>query len=252
MMLRSLCVSALLALSAAAAEPAKLVFMIGEDEYHTWETLPEFAQKDLKPLGYRTVIIIPDATDKHRFPGLVEALLDADLLFVSVRRRTPLAEELAAIRAHLAAGKPLIGIRTASHAFALRSKDKLTDPKLASWQEFDPEVLGGHYTNHHKEGPKTVVSVAPNAAKHPILAGIDTGKLVGNGSLYKVNPLVTGTSPLLLGTIPEQPSEALAWTNVFGPNRAKVFYTSLGHPDDFQEPEFRALLRNAIAWALGK
>lgn len=241
-----------LATSLHAADPAHIVFMIGEDEYHTWETLPDFATKDLKSAGYYTTIINADAADKNNFPGLVAALKDADLLFISVRRRTPLKEQLDAVRAHLAAGKPIVGIRTASHAFALRPKDKLTDPRLASWQEFDPEVLGGHYENHHGNGPKTTVTRAPGAEKHAILEGLSIDKLIGNGSLYKVNPLVNDASPLLIGTIPGQPAEPIAWTHLYGPKHARVFYTSLGHPDDFQNPEFRRLLLNGVAWALAK
>src|SRR5580765_7024861 len=99
----------------STAQSPHVVFMIGEDEYHTWETLPEFADRDLKPRGYRVTIVNEDAADKNSFPGLVDALRTADLLVVSVRRRTPLSEQLGAVRAHLAAGKPLVGIRTACH-----------------------------------------------------------------------------------------------------------------------------------------
>ena len=234
-----------------AARPQHIVFMIGEDEYKTWETLPEFAEKDLKPAGYRVTIVHADKADKNNFPGLTDALRDADLLFISVRRRTPLKEQLAAVRAHLDAGKPVIGIRTASHAFALRPKEKLAAPTLADWPGFDPEVFGGHYTNHH--GPiKNTITVAPAAEKHPILQGVAIAKLLGNGSLYKVSPLVATTTTLLLGTIPDKPAEPVAWTHRYGAKQARVFYTSLGHPDDFQNPEFRRLLTNAIAWALGK
>lgn len=235
-----------------AAEPARLVFMIGEDEYHTWETLPEFADKDVKAKGYEVTVIHADAADKNNFPGLTKALEKADLLLVSVRRRTPPKDQLDAVRAFLAAGKPLIGIRTACHAFALRPKDKLANETLAAWQDFDPEVIGGHYTNHHPAGPLSAITLAPGADKESILQGIDVAKLVGNGSLYKVAPLEKSTTPLLIGTIPGQPAEPVAWTNHYGPKEARIFFTSLGHPDDFKNGEFRRLLLNSIAWALGK
>lgn len=251
MIQRLLLLTLLLATTTLAAE-RHVVFMIGEDEYKTWETLPDFAAKDLKAAGYRTTIVNADATDKNNFSGLIPALKDADLLFLSVRRRTPLKEQLDAVRAHLDAGKPLIGIRTASHAFALRPKDKLTDPKLAVWQDFDPQVLGGHYTNHHGNGPKTTVTAAPGAEKHPILNGVSLANFLSSGSLYKVSPLEKTASPLLIGTIPGQPGEPVAWTHVYGTKGARVFYTSLGHPDDFQNPEFRRLLVNGVAWALSK
>ena len=76
-------------LTARSQESPHIVLMIGEEEYHTREMLPEFAKRDLKPLGYRITTVHADAADKNNFPGLVDALRTADLLFVSVRRRTP-------------------------------------------------------------------------------------------------------------------------------------------------------------------
>lgn len=237
--------------SLRAAQPPHVVFMIGEEEYHTWETLPELAEKELKPLGYRITIVQADPADKNSFPGIVEALRDADLLFLSVRRRTPPKEQLDAVRNHLAAGKPLVGIRTACHAFALRPNDKLAKPELAAWQDFDPEIIGGHYTGHHGT-QKVTVTFAPGADTNPILKAIPAGSLVGNGGLYKVSPLAADTTPLLIGAIAGEPSEPIAWTRLQGDKHGRVFYTSLGHPDDFQNPEFRRFLVNAVTWALGK
>jgi type 1 glutamine amidotransferase len=154
------------------------------------------------------------------------------------------------VRAFLAAGRPLVGIRTASHAFALRPADKLADPKLAVWPEFDAAVLGGHYTGHHGKD-KVAVTFAPGAESHPILAGIAAGALTGNGSLYRNTPLEKTAAPLLIGTIPDKPPEPVAWTHLQGAKQGRVFYTSLGHPDDFQNPAFRRLLLNGIVWALG-
>jgi type 1 glutamine amidotransferase len=237
---------------ARAADSRHIVFMIGEDEYHTAETLPDFAAKDLKPRGYRITIIQADAAEKNNFPGLIAALRDADLLFLSVRRRTPPPEQLDAIRAHLAAGKALIGIRTASHAFALRDKQKLTDPKLSVWQDFDSEVLGGNYSNHYKGNQTASISFATGAESHPILRGVPAAKLAGHGSLYKVSPLREGAKPLLIGAIVGEAPEPVAWTRLYGPRSARIFYTSLGHPDDFQSADFRRLLLNSIAWTLDR
>jgi type 1 glutamine amidotransferase len=229
--------------------------MIGEDEYKTWETLPEFAKSELEPAGFRVTVVHADTQDKNNFPGLIAALGDADLLFISLRRRTPFKEQLDTVRAHLNAGKPLVGIRTACHAFAPQPKDKEkveADPKLAQWAEFDPEVLGGHYTGHHGTSPKTAIRVAPGATGHSILRGINVTGLEGNGSLYKVSPLSETALPLLIGAIPDAPSEPVAWTRFYGPRKARIFFTSLGHPDDFKNPQFRRLLMNGIRWALGQ
>ena len=241
-----------LSTTAKAPRTPHIVFMIGEDEYHTWDTLPDFAKRELEPRGYHITTIQQDAKDKNNFPGLVDALKSADLLFVSVRRRTPPVDQLNAVRAHLDTGKPLVGIRTACHAFALRPTDPPAEPAPGVWQAFDPQVLGGHYTNHHPEGPRTTVTIAPGARTHQILKGISVSALVGAGSLYKVSPLEPETTPLLMGAISDQPPEPIAWTHRYGVKRARVFFTSFGHPDDFTNPEFRLLLVNGIGWALGK
>ena len=72
----------------------RAVFLIGEDEYQTEKTLPEFARKELEPLGIRCTFAIADPETPHDFPG-AEALNDADLLVLSVRRRAPAAKEMA-------------------------------------------------------------------------------------------------------------------------------------------------------------
>jgi nicotinamidase-related amidase/type 1 glutamine amidotransferase len=227
----------------------QVVFLIGEDEYKTWETLPAFAKTELEWRGLNVSVIQQDTENKHRFPGFSEAMRQADLLLVSVRRRALPKEQLDAVRAHLAAGKPLIGIRTASHAFAPRNEDaQLGD----AWVTFDPDVLGGNYVGHHGNGPNTVVTVAPGAQSHPVLRGVDATTLVGHGSLYRVSPLKEGTVLLLVGTIEGKPAEPVAWINKFGEKNAAIFYTSLGHPDDFKDASFRRLLVNAILQSVGQ
>lgn len=238
-------------LFALPADAQNIVIMIGEDEYQTWESLPEFAKTDLEPLGYHITLIQADKEDKNQFPGLIEALKDADLLFVSVRRRTIPKEQLAAVRQHLEAGKPLIGIRTSSHAFALLPKATLDDPALAIWPEFDHEVLGGNYTGHYGR-EEAVVTVVEGQKDHSILKGFRPDQYIAHGGLYRNTPLQEGSVELLRGTVPGPRVEPLAWTHLYGPKKARIFYTSMGHIDDFKSEQFRLLLKNAIAWGLGK
>lgn len=233
------------------ADRRSLLFVIGEDEYKTNETLPAFAKSDLEPHGFQVKIIHSDSANPNHFPGLTEAVPQADLVFVSVRRRALPQDQLAALRAHIAAGKPLVGIRTASHAFSLRGLSTEAPPSGSIWPQFDAEVLGGHYTGHHGVGPPVKLAVAPGAKDHALLDGVNVGALVGKGSLYKVFPLAPSTTPLLLGSIPDQETEAVAWTNAPRTGNARVFYTSLGHPDDFENVEFRKLLLHGICWAIG-
>jgi nicotinamidase-related amidase len=93
-----------------------IAFVIAEDEYKTEETLPAFAAKYLGR-EFRTLFIFGSETDREDIPGL-DALAQADVLFVSARRRVLRKEQLDAIRRFVDSGKPVVGIRTASHAFA--------------------------------------------------------------------------------------------------------------------------------------
>ena len=236
-----------------AHDRRNIVMVIGDDEYKTEVTLPQFAKNDLEPLGFSVKIIHADEQDKNNFPGLVEAVKNADLVLVSVRRRLPPKEQLDAIRAHVAAGKPLVGIRTACHAWSLRDEAKTKELLAAGhdqWPQFDAEVIGGNYTGHHGNGPKTLVTLHGGVKDHPILRGIEVSELVGNGSLYRVQPLKSTTTPLLIGAVPDQEPEPVAWTNLSGARKTRVFNTSLGHPEDFANPHFRKLLTGGIFWSL--
>ncbi len=223
----------------------RTVFLIGEDEYKTEETLPAFANKELEPAGIRCTFAIADPKSPHDFPG-AQALDDADLVVLSVRRRAPKADEMSFIRRYIDSGKPLVGIRTASHAFDTRGK---APPGHVEWKSFDPDVLGGHYTNHYPDSMKPVIERAESKKPHPILDGIET-PFEAAGSLYKTSPLAASAVPLLTGRVSNMSPEPVAWVNLKGSSR--VFYTSLGHPGDFSKPEFCRLLRNAIFWALNR
>jgi len=238
-----------------------IVMLIGEVEYRTCITLPRFARERLYR-NFRVSYAFADSRDKNLFHDL-DAIRDADLLLVSVRRRTPPAEQVQLIRDYVDSGRPVVGIRTASHAFA-------ADPPAGheAWNAFEPEVLGGNYKGHHgnrgPQHPPTYVRVADGAAGHPILAGCQLGDSssddsTSNGAtsehkttswLYKTLPLEAGTDILLMGRVADrQPHEPAAWTYIHR-GGGRTFYTSLGHPDDFDDPMFKQLLTGAVYWAL--
>lgn len=240
---------AALAPSGAAEKPAKpaphIFFMIGEGEYDTAKTLPAFAKAELEPSGIRcTFSILPDEKSDE-FPGF-DALKDADLLFISVRRHAPPPEQMAVIRAHVAAGKPVVGIRTASHAFGKRKGEP-----VGAWETFDAEVLGGNYQNHYGKGIPTFAKRVPEVAAHPVLAGMDPEEFRVPSHLYKNPNLAASVTVLMTARMDGRPEiEPVAWVNTA--NGRRVFYTSLGSVEDFEVPQFRRLLRNGVLWALGR
>ena len=121
-------------------------------------------------------------------------------------------------------------MRTASHAFQ-------------NWLELDREILGGDYRGHYGSGLITKVAIANGASDHPILKGVEPFETPTK--LYKNPHMADDTNLLLTGTIPEH-TEPVAWTREHRGGR--VFYTSLGGPEDFEKKVFRTLLVNAIFW----
>lgn len=239
-------VSAVLAATAQAGP--HLVFIIGEKEYQTAETLPAFFESELNPAGYTAEFITaPDEGEgRNDFPGMAAAIAKADLVVVSVRRRAPKKTDLDALRAHLEAGKPLIGVRTTSHAFHLKGAEIPEGHDV--WEKFDPEVLGGNYTGHFNDDP-FAVTVAEGATDHPILKGV---KFEKSARLYRSGPLQPGARQLLTGTLEGQTPEPIAWTNRYGPNKARIFYTSGAIAPDFDDAGFTLMLKNAFAWSLAE
>lgn len=222
-----------------------VAFMIGEGEYSTEETLPSFAIDQLGKF-YRVVEVKEDAKNENHLVGL-DQLDTADALLVSVRRKTLPLDQLQKVRDFVQSGKPIIGIRTASHAFCLRGAE--APPNLADWPEFDAEVFGGNYTNHHGNAIKSTVRLDSTTSDHPILSGLQSINFQQGGSLYKTSPLAEGTTLLMIGSANGLPPEPVAWTFERADGGVS-FYTSLGHRDDFANPAFTMLLKQAIDWCI--
>ena len=231
-------------------KPAQhLVFLVSEDpnNYEAHKTIPPFAEMLRREHGFDCTVIQGEGEPgAFRFPGL-EVLEKADLLVIFFRRRALSPEQLGLIRRHLEAGKPLVGIRTANHAFSVHGE---VAEGYQKWWEFVPEVLGCKNRGYGPAEAGTDVAVIPEAGDHPILQGIQTREWHSGGSLYLVKPLVDTSATVLLTGSVEEKVEPVAWTRRYG--KSRVFYTSLGYPDDFKLAQFRRLLVNGIYWALDK
>ncbi len=229
--------------------PKRIVMIIGENEYQTSETLPDFARKELEWRGYEISYVQSSSTDGDPKFTNYEAIKLADLILVSVRRRTPPKAMMDLLHAHIDAGKPIVGIRTASHAFDATP----SGPEYASWSKFDVDVFGGHYQGHYGNkpptAPHTMVERVASNANHVVMTGVSPAGFKSTSHLYKNHDLAVTTISLLQGKVEGQtPVEPVAWVNTAHDRR--VFYTSLGDPGDFQLPAFRRLLLNGILWCL--
>jgi type 1 glutamine amidotransferase/nicotinamidase-related amidase len=227
-----------------------VVLVMAEDEYRTEETLSAFARRHLQR-DFRLSFVYEDAADANRLPGL-EWVSDPDVVVISVRRRLLPRQQLDVFRRWIGEGRAVVGLRTASHAFD-RSGSLPED--RATWPEFDREVLGGNYQGHHgnrgPEAPSTYVRAVPRARAHPILHEFPEGEIRTASWLYKTRPLEAGAQALMMGRVGDlEPHEPVSWTHQHA-GGGRVFYTSLGHPEDFQLPAFQRLLANGIYWAAG-
>ena len=83
------------------------------------------------------------------------------------------------------------------------------------WPEFDRDILGGNYQNHHGNAKHPAISVAEGASGHPILTGVtDSGGFTSGGSLYRNHPISPAAKVLLIGTIEGAPPEPIAWVTM--------------------------------------
>lgn len=223
-----------------------IAIVMAEKEYKTNETLPKFAIEELGK-DFKISLVYGDVENPNHLPG-AEVIQDADIILLSVRRRNLTPDQMDLFRDHVEAGKPIVGIRTASHAFHQREPE--TAPEgLDQWRDFDPEILGGNYHGHLSGKITTFAHAVASETEHPILEGIDSRRFQTYGSLYQVKPLAGSAKPLLIGSAYNvKETEPVAWTST-SPSGGKIFYTSLGHPYDFTLTQFRKLLRNAIYWA---
>jgi type 1 glutamine amidotransferase len=227
------------ACESAAADTGKkpvIVLISGEYEYQSRDTLPAF--KKYLEAHYPVECVYlerPVQTNLQTIP-MLEVLKKADLAILYIRRMTLPEAELNQFKAYVDAGKPLIGLRTASHAFE-------------NWKAWDHDVLGGNYHNHSSKKLVATAEIIPAASGHPILKGV-ARKFATGGSLYRNQPLPEGSVPLMMGSIEGEPAEPVAWTHAY--KNGRIFYTSLGHIQDFENESFKRLLVNAIYWGLDR
>lgn len=230
------------------AAPLKVVFVSGSFEYHSDISLG--AYEAWLEANFDVDVTLLKANGWEDLPGL-EALDTCDTALFFTRRLRIAGEQLERVKAYLGGGKPIVAVRTASHGFQ-------------GFLEFDKEVAGGNYANHLEAGPTYEVMKAPGALQHPVLEGV--GRIRSIYSVYRTGPLAPDTEELLHvrtkdGLLPifwmrgkdkggkeifKDADQPAAWTREHKGGR--VFYTSLGGPEDFENAAFQRLIANALFW----
>jgi type 1 glutamine amidotransferase len=258
-----------------------VVLISGDEEYRSEEGLPQLAKILAERHGFKcSVLFAIDTKDgtinpkqSDNIPG-TEALSSADLLILFTRFRNLPDEQMRHIVDYVESGRPIIGLRTATHAFA-----NGPDSKFAryGWQNkewdggFGRQVLGETWINHHGAHGKqsTRGILAPGQDDHAILRGIGDGDIWGPTDVYGVRlPLAGDSQPLVLGQVltgmqsddpplegeKNDPLMPVAWTKTWqapSGKTARVFTTTMGASQDLSSEGLRRLLVNAAYWSLG-
>jgi type 1 glutamine amidotransferase len=262
--------------SGGAGAGRHIVMLAGDHEYRSEEALPALARILARRYGFKcTVLFTTDPATGFIEPGSshlsgLEALRTADLLVVFLRFQDFADAEMQHLVDYLDRGGPVIGLRTATHAFQIRRPDA----KYAkfTWNNKSPEYAGGfgrqilgetwvsHYGTNHKQSSR--LRIPASAAAHPILRGVKDVWVVSGG--YTADPMpgseVLAIGQILNGMTPDSPLAGnkqelpVAWTRTYqgaSGRSGRVFTTTHGASEDLLNEGFRRMLVNAALWAAG-
>ena len=264
----------LIALGAAPAAPEPhIVFVTGDEEYRSEESMPMLARILERDHGFRVSIAYSlddrgfvDPNNTKDVTG-IEALKSADLLVLFTRFRNWPEAKFQVFLDYIAQGKPLVGFRTATHAFRFPQGHR-----HEAWNETRiAELVGQKWITHHgHHGTQVLTKVRPLdvAKSHPILRGVKPFDAYswlyhvqgGEDKLHgDVTLLVEGTAlkskHQRAKNLKSYPlTGPTAWIKTYtGANgrKGRVFFSTTAHPYDFKADANRTLALNGILWALG-
>lgn len=275
------------------AKNKKIIFVIGDHEYKSETSMPMMAHILAEQHGFDcTALFTVDPNGKinpnhDNIPG-IELLKEADLMVIYTRFRCLPDEQMKYIVDYLETGKPIIGVRTATHAFNYKANPTSKYAKY-SYDYKGEDYVGGfgkqalgetwisHWGHHGKQGTRG--RFAPNAANHPILKGIEDGEIFGPTDVYTASePLPEGYDVILLGEVTvdltpdslalaskpskhkndrkNSPMMPISWISERPTGeKGRVFTTTIGGAlkgvDDFDNEGMRRMFVNATYWTLG-
>lgn len=256
-----------------------IVFISGDEEYRSEESLPLLAKILSEKHGFKCTVLfsidpqtgIVNPENQTNIPGL-KSLEKADLLVMLMRFRELPDAEMKYFDAYLKSGKPIVAMRTSTHAFSYSRNKQSPYAKYSyngaekGWEGgFGKRVLGETWVNHHghhgKEGTRALVNGLLES--HEVLRGVRD--IWGETDVYTINKLPSDAQVLLfgqttLGMTPEAPLTfaksimPVAWIRNY-PNEngktTRIFATTMGTALEFTRPDFRRLIVNACYWGAG-
>ena len=274
-----------------------VVLISGDEEYRSEEALPQLGKILSQRHGFKCTVLfaidpetgVIDPNNQNNIPGL-QSLKTADLMIICTRFRSLPDEQMQQIDDYLRSGRPVIGLRTATHAFQFRKPGKWSHygngyrGELKEWTDgFGRLVLGEKWISHHggHKQESTRGLIPPTARKHPINRGIRDGDVWGPSDVYGVRlPLPGDSRPVVLGQVIKRKGEfdaedpcfgmrpddgppvegkkndpmmPIAWTKTYqipGGKPGRSFTSTLGASTDLIPAGSRRLIVNAAYWCL--
>jgi type 1 glutamine amidotransferase len=252
-----------------------IVFLAGDHEYRSEESLPALARILARHYGFKcSVFFTTDPKTGFIEPGSsdisgLEALRTADLMVVFLRFQDFPDAEMQHIVDYLDRGGPVVGFRTATHAFQILRPDakflKYTWKGVEGYPGgFGRQILGEtwvtHYGKNHAQSSRLLLQA--DQATHPILRGVKDVWVQSGG--YTANPIegsrVLATGQILEGMTPDSPPATgketlpVAWYRTYtmpSGKSGRVFATTHGASEDLLNDGFRRMSVNACLWAAG-
>jgi len=249
----------------------RIVLIAGDEEYRSEEMLPQLARILTNHHGFDCRVIYPIGKDGTIDPGAtdrvagLEVLDSADLVICMLRFRRWPDDQMAHFVRYVESGRPIIGIRTSTHAFQYPADSPSPYRRYSfdskEWDGgFGRQVLGETWVAHHGDHLVESMRALPRG-KHEILNSVED--LWVPSDTYTARPLASEvlmdgqvlngmnpSDPPLAGA-KNQPMMPVAWTRV-GFNSGRVFTTTMGSGLDFLNKGLRRLLVNATYWSLAK
>ena len=256
-----------------------IVFVSGDEEYRSEEGLPMIAKILAERHGFKCTVLFAldpktnniDPDNQTNIPGL-EHLKTADLMVMLLRFRELPDEQMKHIIDYTNAGKPIVALRTSTHAFSY-SRNKQNpyakysyNSKVKGWEGgYGKQVLGETWINHHgvhaKEGTRALINGL--VKDHSILRGVKD--IWTPTDVYGILGLPNDAQVLIFGqtTLGMTPAAPLsyeksvmpvAWIRSYNSasgKKAKIFTTTMGSSVDLMSEDLRRLIVNACYWGIG-
>ena len=253
-----------------------IVFVTGEEYYRSEEGMSMFAKILSQHHGYKCTVLFAidpvtgfiNANKANNIPGL-EALKSADLMVMFARFRELPDADMKHIVDYVNAGKPVLGIRNATHAFRYSANStspyKSWDFQSKAWLGgFGQQILGdtwiAHYGKFQKEA--TLATVVSSQRNNPVLRGVADTIFCHTdvNSVERLTPkdLVLMQGQVLSGLNPMDPPVTdkrkdvrmpFAWFKTYtapSGKEGRSFSTTGGASLDWQSEDLRRLMVNAI------